>query len=166
MRFKWFSMFLFTRVCLMKMITSNGADLKESCSVVQSLSCVQLFASPWTATCQVSLSFTISQSLLRLVSIESMIPSNHLIISCPLLFLPESRSFPMNWLFASHGQSIETSVSVSVLPMNTQDSFPLGWTGWISLQSKGLSGVFSSTSLKASILWCSAFFMVQLSKCE
>ena len=63
------------------MITSNGADLKESCSVVQSLSCVQLFASPWTATCQVSLSFTISQSLLKLMSIEFIKPINHLILS-------------------------------------------------------------------------------------
>ena len=81
MRFKWYSMFLFTRVCLMKMITSNGADLKESCSVVQSLSCVQLFESPWTATCQVSLSFTISQSLLKLMSIEFIKPFNHLILS-------------------------------------------------------------------------------------
>ena len=74
MRFKWYSMFLFTRVCLMKMITSNGANLKESHSVDQSLSCVQLFASPQTATCQVSLSFTISQSLLKLLSIEFIKP--------------------------------------------------------------------------------------------
>ena len=65
----------------------------------------------------------------------------------------------MNRLFASGGQSIGVSASTSVLPMNTQDWSPLGWTGWICLQSKGLSGVFSSTT----VLQCSAFFMVQLS---
>ena len=69
----------------------------------------------------------------------------------------------MSQLFTLDGQSIGVSASTSVLPMNIQDWFPLGWTGWISLQSKGLSRVFSSTSLKASILQCSAFFMVQLS---
>ena len=63
-------------------------------------------------------------------------------------------------MFASSGQSIGASASASVLPMNIQDRFPLGWTGWISLQSKGLSRIFSSTT--ASILQCSAFFIVQL----
>ena len=72
---------------------------------------------------------------------------------------PASGSFQMSQFFASGGQSIGVSASTSVLPMNTQDWSPLGWTGWISLQSKGLSRVFS----KASILRCSAFFMVQLS---
>ena len=67
----------------------------------------------------------------------------------------------MSQLFATGGQSIGASASASGLPMNIQDSFPLGLTGFISLQSKGLSRVFSSS--KASILWCSAFFMVQLS---
>ena len=80
--------------------------------------------------------------------------------SCPQSF-PASGSFLMSWLFATVGQSI--GASESVLPMNIQDCFPLGLTGWISVQSKGLSRVFPSTSLKASILWCSAFFMVQLS---
>ena len=64
-------------------------------------------------------------------------------------------------LFASGGQTIRAEASASVLPVNIQGWFPLGWTGWISLLSKGLSRVFSSTSLKASILWHSAFFMVQ-----
>ena len=68
----------------------------------------------------------------------------------------------MSQLFASGGQSIGVSASTSVLPMNTQDWSPLGWTGWISLQSKGLSRVFSN-SLEASILQHSAFFIVQLS---
>ena len=69
----------------------------------------------------------------------------------------------MSGLFASGGQSIGASASVSVLPMNIQDQFLLGLTGLISLQSKGLSRVFSNTSSKASVLWRSAFFMVQLS---
>ena len=82
--------------------------------------------------------------------------------SC-LQSFPASRSFPMSQFFASGGQSIRASASASasVFPVNIQDWFPLGWTGWISLQSKGLSRVFSSS--KASILRCSAFFMVQLS---
>ena len=96
--------------------------------------------------------------------------------SCPQSF-PASGSFQMSQFSASSGQSIGVSASVSVLPMNIQDWFPLGWTGWISLQSKGLSRVFSRVlsqdcqrvffellhSSKASILQCSAFFTVQLS---
>ena len=76
--------------------------------------------------------------------------------SCPQSF-PASGSFPVSQLFASGGQSIGVSASTSVLPMCTQDWSPLGWTGWISLQSKGLSRVFSNThSSKSSILWCPA----------
>ena len=67
--------------------------------------------------------------------------------SCPQSF-PASGSFPMSQLFASVGQSIGVSASASVLPMNTQDWSPLGWTGWISLQAKGLSGVFSNTTVQ------------------
>ena len=96
---------------------------------------------PWTAACHASLFITNSQILLKLMSIESMMPSNHLILCCPfsscLQSSPASRSFPMSQLFASGGQSIGVSTSASVLPMNIQDSFPLGWTGWISLLSKG-----------------------------
>ena len=76
---------------------------------------------------------------------------------------PASGSFPMRQFFTSGGQSIEASTSASVLPMNIQDWFPLGWTAWISLQSKGLSRVFSSTTVQSINFWCSAFFMVQLS---
>ena len=77
---------------------------------------------------------------------------------------PASGSFPVSHFFTSSSQSIEVSASAPVLPMNTQDWSPLGWTGWISLQSKGLSRVFSNTTIqKPSILWCSVFFMVQLS---
>ena len=82
--------------------------------------------------------------------------------SCPQSF-PASGSFQMSQLFASGGQSIGVSASTSVLTMNTQDWTPLGWTGWISLQSKGLSRVFSNHSSKASILQCSSFLIVQLS---
>ena len=82
--------------------------------------------------------------------------------SC-LQSFPASGSSQMSQLFTSSGQSIGVSASTSVLPMNTQDWSPLGWTGWISLQSKGLSSLLQHHSSKASILQCSAFFMVQLS---
>ena len=136
-------------------------------SSVQLLSRVQLFSTPWTAAHQASLSITNSRSLLKLMSIESLMPSNHLILCHPLLLPPSifpiSSSFPLSQFFASRGQSIGVSASASVLPMNIQDWFPLGLTGWISLQSKGLLRVFSNTSSKASILQLSASFMVQLS---
>ena len=77
------------------------------------------------------------------------------LFSCPQSF-PASRSFPMRWLFASGGQSIGTSASGSVLAINIQDWFPLGWTGWISLQSKGLSRIFSSMTI-----WKHLFFSTQ-----
>ena len=82
--------------------------------------------------------------------------------SCPQS-LPASGSFQMSQLFASGGQNIKVSASTSVLPMNTQDWSPLGWTGWISLQSKGLSRVFSNTTVQKHQFCCSAFFIVQLS---
>ena len=86
-------------------------------------------------------------------------------VSSCLRSFPASGSFLMSRLFASGGQSIGTSASMSVLPMNIQDWFPLELGGWISLQSKGLSRVFSSTTVhsKASVLWRSAFFIAQLS---
>ena len=76
----------------------------------------------------------------------------------------EEKQKQMNQLLASGSQSIGVSASASVLPMNTQDLFPLGWTGWISLQSKGLSSLLQNHSSKASILQHSAFFIVQLSQ--
>ena len=86
---------------------------------------VQLFATPWTEVCQASLKFTISQSLTKLISIELVMPSNHLILCLPFSSCPQSLpalgSFPMSQLFASGGQSIGVSASISVLPMNTQD---------------------------------------------
>ena len=99
--------------------------------------------SPWTAAHQVSLSITNFQSLLKLMSIESVVPSNHLILCHPLLLrlqsFPASGSFQMSQFFGSGSQSIGVSASASVLQKNIQDLFPLGWTGWISLLSKGLS---------------------------
>ena len=107
---------------------------------------------PWTAARQASLSFTISQSLLKLMSIESVMSSNHLILCRPLLLLPSIfpsiRVFLMNQFLASGGQSIGTSVSASVLPVNIQGQFPLRLTGLISLLSGGLSRVFSSTTIQ------------------
>ena len=132
-------------------------------SSIQSLSHVQLFAAPWTAACQASLSITNSWSLLRLMSIESVMPSNHLILCCPLLLLPSV--FPSIRVFSS--ESVlhikwpkYWSFSFSISPSNEDSGFPLGWTGWISLQSKGLSRVLQHHNSKASILWLSAFFRV------
>ena len=117
---------------------------------VKSLSRVRLFATPRSAACQASLSITYSRSLLRLMCIESMMPSKHLILCCPLLLLPSIfpsiRIFQMSQFFTSGGQNIGMSASASVLSVNTQDWFPLGWTGWISFQSKRLSRVFSNTT--------------------
>ena len=106
----------------------------------------------WTAACQTPLSFTISRSLLKLMSIESLMPSNHLILylplfSCPQSF-PASGSFRLSQLFASGGESIGASALASVLPINIQSWFPLGLTGLVSFLSKGHSRVFSSTTVQ------------------
>ena len=110
-------------------------------SSVQSHSLVWLFGTPWTAASQASLSITNSPSLLKLMSIELVLQSNHLIPCHPLLLpsiFPSIRVFSKESGFTSGGQSIGVSASASVIPMNIQGWFPLGWTGWISLQSKGL----------------------------
>ena len=131
-------------------------SVKFSCSVVSDS------VTPWTAACQASLSTTNSWSLLKHISIESVMPSSHLILCCPLLLLPSIfpsiRAFQISQLFASGSQSIGVSASASVLPKNTHDWSPLGWTGWISLQSKGLSRVFSNTTVQKH-----QFFGIQLS---
>ena len=130
--------------------------------VVQSLSPVWLFVTPWTAAHQATLSITVSQSLLKLMSIALVLPSNHLILCSPLLLLPSIfpsiRVFSIYKLFTSGGQSIGASPSESVLPMNIQDWFPLGLTGLISFHSKGLSRVFSNTTVQKH-----QFFGAQLS---
>ena len=89
--------------------------------------------------------------------------SSFVIFSSCLQFCPASGSFLISQSFTSGGQSIRVSASASVLPMNIQDWFLLGWTGWISLQSKGHKSLLQHHKLKASILWHSAFFIVQLS---
>ena len=135
-------------------------------SSVQSLSRVLLFVTPWTAAPQASLSITNSWSPPRPMSIESMMPSKHLILCHPLLLRPQSfpasGSFQMSQLFASGGQSIGVSTSTAVLPMNTQD-WSLGWTGWISLQSKGLSRVFPNTTVHKHQFFSTQLSLVQLS---
>ena len=128
--------------------------------VIQSLSCVWLFATSWTATCQASLSFTISQSLLKFMSIESVMPSNHLIVCRSLLLWPSifpsikvfSKELALHIMWPKYW-SFSFSSSPSV---NIQGWFPLGLTGLISLQSKELSKVFSSTTV-----WKHQFFDTQ-----
>ena len=138
-------------------------------SSVQSFSHVWLLTTTWTAALQASLSITNSRSLLKLMSIESVMPSDHLILCHPYL-LPHSifpgikvfsisqLFFSISQLFASGGQRTGVSASTSVLPMNTQGWSPLWWTGWISLQSKGLSRVFCNTTVQKH-----QFFGAQLS---
>ena len=108
-------------------------------------------ATSWIAACQASLSITNSWSSLKLMSVESVMPSSHFILCHPLLLLPpippsirvlsNESTLRMRW------PNTGVSALASVLPMNTQDWTPLGWTGWISLQSKGLSRVFSKDIL-------------------
>ena len=111
-----------------------------------------IFVTPWTAARQASLSITNSRSPPKLMSIEMMMPSSHLIL-CPLLLLlppipPSIRVFSNESTLRMRWPKFGVSASASVLPMNTQDWSPLGWTGWISLQSKGLSRVFANTTLQ------------------
>ena len=139
--------------------TFPGHYISEGVAVVQLLSHAQLFAIQ-TIACQTPLSFIISQSLLRFMSIESVMLSNHLILCHPLLLLssifPSTRVFSNESAFRIRWQSIETSASV--FPMNIQSWFPLGLTGLISLKSKGVSRVFSSTTV-----WKHQFFSAQFS---
>ena len=135
---------------------------------VQSLSHVGLFVTPWIAEPQGSLSFTMFWSLLKLMSIESVMPSNHLILCRPLLLCPQSFpasvSFSMSRFFASGGQSIE-DFSFSISPSNEYSgpiSFRNLWFDFLAVQ-RTLKSLLQHHNLKASILQHSAFFMVQLS---
>ena len=134
----------------------------QICLVVfQSLSCIQLFETPWTAAHQASLSFTISQSLLKLKSIESVMPSNHLILCClplPTLNLSQQQGL-FQWVSSSHQvaeilelqfqhHSFQWIFRTDFLPMNIQDWFPLGSTGWSPCSSRD-SRVFSDTAFKS-----------------
>ena len=130
--------------------------------VVQSLSYVLLFATPWTAAHLASLSFTVSQRLLKLTSIELVMPSNHLFLCHPLLLFPSIfpsiRVFSNELALISGGLSIGASSSASTLSKIIQGWFPLGLIGLISLQSKGFSRVFCSTTF-----WKHQFFGAQSS---
>ena len=152
------------RVRILKQDWNPGFDIYWSFefSSVQSLSRAQLFETPWTTAGQASLSVTNSQSPPKPMSVELVMPSSHLILCRPLLLLPpippSIRVFSMSQFFAWDGQNIGVSASTSVLPMNTQDWSPSGWTGWNSLQSKGLLRVFSNTTVQKH-----QFFDAQLS---
>ena len=138
---------------VLKALPAEGSspwDIMVQFGSVQSLSRVRLFATPWITAHQASLSLTNSQSSLKPMSIESVMPSNHLILYSPLLLLPSI--FPSIRVFSNESAlrirwPKYWSFSFIISPMNTQDWFPLGWTGWISLQSKGLSRIFSNTTL-------------------
>ena len=155
---KWFPKVLFTltRVDQMKhKSVSWGLWL----SSVQSLSRVRLFATPWIAARQASLSITNSRSSLRLTSIKSVMPSSHHTLCRPLLLLPPiPPSIRVFAKFSWGGQSTGASASASFLPKKSQGWSPSEWTGWISLQPKGLSRVFSNTTVQKH-----QFFSTQLS---
>ena len=139
-----------------------------TCSSVQLLSCVQLLETSWTAACQASLFITNSWSLLKLTSIESVMPSNQLTLCHPLLLLPsvfpESGCFPVSQFFASGGQNI-WNFSFSIGPSNEYSGLTAFRTDWLDLLTvQGtLKSLLQHHSSKASILQDSAFFIVQLS---
>ena len=136
-------------------------------AVVQPLSHVRLFATPWFAALQASLSITSSQSLLRLISIKLVMPSNYLILGCPLLLLPSI--FPIIRVLSSelalHVRWPKYwSFSFSISPFSGYSgliSFRIDWFDIFAVQGT-LTSLFQHHNLKASVLWCSAFFMVQL----
>ena len=132
--------------------SQENENLKKWLVVVQSLSPVQLFVTWWTAAHQASLFFTISQSCSNSCPLSRWchptISSSVIPFSSCLQSFPASRSFQMSQFFTSDGQSIGASALASVLPMNIQDWFPLGLTGLISLQSKGLWRLFFNTTVK------------------
>ena len=137
-------------------------------SLVQSLSRVWLFATPWTVAYQASLSITNSWSLLKLMSIESVMPSNHLTLCCPLLLLPSI--FPRIRVFSSESSlhirwPKDWSFSFNISPSNEHAgliSFRMDWLDLLAVQGT-LKNLLQHHSSKESILWCSAFFTVQLS---
>ena len=137
--------------------------------VVQLLGCVQYFLTPWTAARQASLSFTISWSLLKLMSIESVKPSNHLILCCPLLLLPTI--FPSIRVFSNELSALRIrqpkyqSFSFSISPSNEYSGlifFRIDWFELLAVQGT-LESLLQHHNLKTSILQCSAFFMIWLS---
>ena len=142
--------------CMLKMVKMTNLYMLYQFSSVQSLCRVRLFATPWTAAHQASLSITNSWSPPKPMSIESVMLITILCSVLPFSSSPQSfpasGSFPMSQLFASGGRSIRVSASTSVLPRNTQDWSPLGCAGWISLQSKGLSSLLQHHSINSLVL--------------
>ena len=142
--------------------------LSHQLSSIQSLSCVQLFVTPWTTACQASLSITNSQSSLKPMSIESMMPSNHLILHYPLLLLPSI--FPSIRVFSNESALSmrwpkDWSFNFNISPSNEHPgliSFRMDWLDLLAVQGT-LKNLFQYHNSKASILWCSASFIVQLS---
>ena len=162
-------------ICISEVIDISPSNLDPSlCFIQPSVSHDVQFSSvaqlcltlcdPWIAAHQASLSITNSQSSLKLMSIKSVIPSSHLILCHPLLLLPpippSIRVFSNESTLCMRWPEYWVSALASVLPMNTQDWFPLGWTGWTSLQSKGLLSLLQHHSSKASIPCRSPFFKV------
>ena len=141
---------IFWYICIYIYINEN-TYIHISSVEFQSLSRVQLFATPWTTACQAALSITNSQSSLKLTSLELVMPSSHLILCRPLLLLPpippSIRVFSNESTLLISGQSTGVSALASFLPKKSQGWLPSEWTGWISLQSKGLSRVFSNTTV-------------------
>ena len=150
---------VFACLCQVVRIGKRSSESDQIRSVTQS--CLTL-CDPMNHSSQASLFITNSRSSLRLTSIELVMPSSHLILCRPLLLLPpippSIRVFPMSQLFAWGGQSTGVSALASFLPKKSQGWCPSEWTGWISLQSKGLSGVFSKTTVQKH-----QFFGAQLS---
>ena len=149
-------------ICIMWFLrllwVSSKRALRILTVVVQSLSPV-LFAAPWTAALQASLSFTVAWNSLKLMPIELVMPPNHLILCCHLFLasiFPRIRIFSNELTVCIRWPNIGASASAFILPVNVQGWLPLGLTGWISLQSKGLSRVFFSTTI-----WKHQFFGAQ-----
>ena len=145
--FSWFPLLLFVWIIM-----------GFSFSSVKLLSHVRFFVTPWTTADQASLSITNSQSPPDPCPLSwwchPTVSSSVVLFSSCLQSFPASRSFQMSQPFTSGGQSIGVSASTSVLPMSTQDWSPLRWTGWVSLQSKGLSRVFCNTTVKKHQFFC------------
>ena len=152
-------------------IASYDLKTPDKClqfSSAQSLSRVQLFATPWTAACLVSLSFTISRSLLKLMSIESVMPSNHLLLYCPLLLLP---SILLSIRVFSNESALHIrwpkywSFSFNISPSNEHAGLISFRMDWLDLPAVlgTLKSLLQHSSSKASILQCSVFFIIQLS---
>ena len=151
-------------------VINKQMDEKDAISSVQSLSCVRLFSTPWIAARQSSLSITSSQSVLKLPSIESVMPSSFLILCCPLLLLPPIP--PSIRVFSNESFSSEStlrmrwpkywSFSFSIIPSKEhpgQITFGMDWLDLLAVQGT-LKSLLQHHSSKASILWCSAFFTV------